>query len=314
MKTTIQTSLLFFTFLISSIALGQSPKEKNKKDMKFMKKFKNYIYIPSGTVPSIETSDSKVSIRAFRIYNCEITNDEWRFFIDGIKKDISKDSLDKLLPDTTLWTKTFSKMDGYEPMENYYYSHPAYAKYPVVNVSREQIEVFCQWVTNEINNSENNPYKKVRVRLPLEKEWEYAALGDLGNGVFPWGGPIQTRDSEGEVQANFLRIPQYNIKRDSISGELKLIPPADTKKSDRKTRVYLDRMTVNVLEFKPNGYGLYNMAGNVSEFVQEKGITKGGSYNDPAYYINIFKRQYHPENESAHPSRGFRILLEIVEY
>ncbi|MCB0477506.1 MAG: SUMF1/EgtB/PvdO family nonheme iron enzyme [Crocinitomicaceae bacterium] len=312
MKTKL-TALALSVFLCLSSTIGQTEidvKTKNKMHKEFTKNFSNYIYIPSGTIAESEYSEKKVALKKFRIYNAEITNDEWKYFITGISKDISKDSVLKLLPDTTLWTTYFP---SYGSTKDYYYSHPAYAKYPVTNVSREQIDVFCKWVTQEINKSEKCPYKEVKVRLPKEHEWMYAAGGMLTNAVFPWGS-TDVYDTEGKMKANFLPINQYNIKRDSLTGKLSFTEYPKRMIGDREHYKELVNMTVHVLEFKPNDYGLYNMAGNVAEFVEEEGITKGGSFDDPAYYLNIYKRQYYQAGKSAHPTRGFRILLEIIEY
>lgn len=141
----------------------------------------------------------------------------------------------------------------------------------------------------------NNDTRKVRMedgiflpryRLPTEAEWEYGALGLIGNTVFervterkiyPWNGHgVRNPEDkyQGELLANFKRGRGDNM---GVAG--KLNDNAD--------------ITAPVFSYVPNDYGLYNMAGNVSEWVSDvyRPLSAEDNSDFNSYRGNVFKTQ-----------------------
>jgi formylglycine-generating enzyme required for sulfatase activity len=233
-----------------------------------------------------------------------------------------------------VWRKALFYND---PYVEWYLRHPAYSNYPVVGVTHKQCESYCEWLTIKYNEKEKKKFKKVKFRLPTKHEW-YASASFIpsdkkskdGNKnsdnfisttkEFPWSGPY-IRNKEGKIMANFAVIDEGSVHReyDSVMTVY--------GKKDIRMRYVCDKgyesaiagsldaadITAPVNSYWPNEAGMYNLAGNVEEFVSEYGITKGGSWYDTGFYLRNCSIESYDSTDEASETRGFRFVMEVVE-
>ena len=271
----------------------------------------------------------RVTIPSFYMDETEVSNQDWLDYLHWISVTFPQDHelYYNALPDTLVWRRPLSYN---EPYVQNYLRHPAFQDYPVVGVSWDQAQDYCQWRTDRANefilqqkgilasakdnkgkapaapagqtpfntdmylngqyrgagidgkkmlpdlNAGNTTGKgksvrpvrledgilKQAYRLPTEAEWEYAALALAGNTqfenindgkIYPWNGlgvRSPKKATRGMILANFKRGEGDNA---GVGGYL-------NDKAD---------ITAPVRSYPPNDFGLYNMAGNVNEWVQD---------------------------------------------
>ena len=228
----------------------------------------------------------------------------------GKRKEFIRKEEVNVYPDTTVWIKDFAYSYN-EPMHNDYFWHQAYAEYPVVGVNWKQAKAFCAWRTLFKNSYVKKQKGRDLIntfRLPTEAEWEYAARGGIESGTYPWGGPY-ARNDRGCYLANFKPV------RGDYAADQALY-------------------TVEAQSYEPNDYNLYNMSGNVAEWTDSsydpaayeyvstmnpnvndlknmRKVTRGGSWKDVAYYLQVGTRDFEYA-DSARSYIGFRTLQDYM--
>ncbi len=280
----------------------------------------------------------RVTVASFYMDETEVSNVDWLEYLYWIRIKFPEDRqyYYEASPDTLVWRQPLSYN---EPYVNNYFRHPAYQDYPVVGVTWEQANTYCEWRTDRVNeeilrsrgyladyktlagsgkgkgaaaapastepfNTEiylNGQYKgegidgknmkkdlgpnavastgakgksgapvrtirledgvlKQPYRLPTEAEWEYAALALAGNTkyeniadgkIYAWNGlgvRSAGKKTQGMILANFKRGEGDNMGTGGFLND----------KAD---------VTAPVKSYLANDFGLYNMSGNVSEWV-----------------------------------------------
>lgn len=222
-----------------------------------------------------------VTIASFYMDETEVANIHWLEYLHFVKLDSGDAAYEEALPDTTVWARQLAYND---PYVDHYLRYPGFRYHPVVGVSWKQAMAYSEWRTSKVNhvlaleNGDDEVVAKAEAgeripletgvvlpnyRLPFEAEWQYAAQALIGtveldenqsnNRIYPWDGH-SLRNPYGRQMGDFLA----NFKRGrgdyaGIGGFL------------NDAAMITDWVYGNA----PNDFGLYNMAGNVSEWVYD---------------------------------------------
>jgi formylglycine-generating enzyme required for sulfatase activity len=206
----------------------------------------------------------RVYVDGFWMDKTEVTNEQFADFVKATgyvtvaeKTPLAEDFPGAPPENLVAGSVVFTPPNHSVPLDNHYqwwsyakganWRHPlgseselqGQGKYPVVHIAYEDAVSYCKWAGK---------------RLPTEAEWEFAARGGLSGKLYTWGDELKPG---GKWMANTYQgsFPNKEAPEDGFAG----ISP--------------------VAQFPPNGYGLYDIAGNAWEWVSD--------WYRPDYYIQL---------------------------
>lgn len=242
-----------------------------------------------------------VHVEAFAVGTTAVTNHEFATFVDatGYVTDAERHCWSfvfaGLLPDDLAPTRGVAAAPWWREVHGADWQHPEgphsrfdeRGDHPAVHVSHRDALAYCAWAG---------------VRLPTEREWEYAARGGLVQARYPWGDDLLVQDQH---MCNIWQgeFPTRNTQDDGWVG------------------------TAPARSFTPNGYGLFNVAGNVWEWCADPfdapstsdaaagvpRVIRGGSYLCHASYCNRYRVAARSANtpDSTTGNMGFRVASSL---
>jgi formylglycine-generating enzyme required for sulfatase activity len=196
----------------------------------------------------------RVYVDGFWMDKTEVSNEQFKKFVDATsyitiaERTPTKEEFPTAPPENLVAGSTvFTPTAGPVPLDNYYqwwryqkganWRHPDgpdtglkdKEKYPVVHIAYPDAVEYAKWAGK---------------RLPTEAEWEFAARGGLTGKLYAWGNEL---NPGGKWMANIYQ-GRFPVKDEGADGFAGIAP---------------------VAQFPPNGYGLYDTAGNVWEWCSD---------------------------------------------
>ncbi|SNT76248.1 formylglycine-generating enzyme family protein [Paracoccus seriniphilus] len=266
-----------------------------------------------STYPAdLDSPRRKVKLRPFLMSPFSVTNADYARFVEatGYRTVAEQEGwtfvFHLLLPDPSAWPESPPGLHWWRRVDGACWSAPegpgtdisGREDHPVTHVAWYDALAYCNWSG---------------LRLPTEAEWERAARGGLAKRKFPWGDEMKPG---GEFAMNTFQgeFPMRNTGEDGWIG------------------------TAPVDAFRPNGYGMYNMTGNVWEWVADlfgprppagrlpdfdpRGadsgyarVQRGGSYLCHASYCDRYHVHSRTRNDpdSSTGNCGFRVASDIPD-
>lgn len=228
-----------------------------------------------------------------------------------------------IYPHESVWSADFPNAQ-LSFMDANYFNNKLYQYNPVVGVTWKQARAYADWRGTQMRYLiKNNPHLKhfkLSFSLPTEAQWQYAAEAK--------------KDEDDTTQRSVLTTVNQKTGKEQLSLNFKQ-GEGDYSK-DGST------FTLPVTSYTPNAFGLYNMAGNVSEWtldafspsasqfvndlnpallydattkdgpLMRRKVVRGGSWKDNGDMLNTDTRSYE-DQDAAHSYIGFRCVMAGFE-
>jgi len=280
--------LLAALVLVSIFAFAPAKKAK--------KKIGKFVLIEA---PEIQADSTIQQLEDFYIFNTEVTNLDYAEFLADLKKN-NPEAYKIALYDSLQWNR-----NGINYSETYvqnYHNHPAYKKYPVINISKQAAEMYCVWLAARLKTGYlKDADFEFEVRLPTKAEWQYAASEGFYSFLYPWG-PQTLYDKKGMPRCTFNNMGAQNIYKNNATGEFEARYAAGQKSIHPMAPMASE-------SYEANGFDLYDVCGNVAEMISDEDLALGGHWNSAGGDVQIKSEM--PYDGAPSSFVGFRPVLVI---
>lgn len=247
----------------------------------------------------IRYNATELEIPPFEISRYEVTKEEYRLFANTFEEN-HQNRISYVLNTISLSTPRVSKdnnIDWSFDQEGLMSNNKLALEYPVAFVSWDEAKAYCEWLSNQ--DSEYD------YRLPFSYEWDYVASNAMRN-KYPWDNEILGKEIADHANlADISRDVKFEAK---IKGE------------QLKAELWNDESPFlsKVGMYKPNSMGMYDMGGNVAEWLENTSrnkknnkLIRGGSYftnSKSAKIYNSDEKYSHWPSDRRHHAIGFRLV------
>jgi sulfatase modifying factor 1 len=250
----------------------------------------------------------------------------YRFYyvrMDGVKNNEYVMDTVGVYPHEAVWSADFPNAQ-LSFMDANYFTNKVYQYNPVVGVTWKQSRAYADWRGTQmrflIKNNPNLKNFKLSFSLPTEAQWQFAAEAK--------------QNPDDTTQRSVLTTVDEKTGKEQLSLNFK--QGEGDYSADGST------FTLPVTSYTPNAFGLYNMAGNVSEWtldafspsasqfvndlnpallydatnkdgpLMRRKVVRGGSWKDSGDMLNTDTRNYE-DQDAAHSYIGFRCVMAAFE-
>jgi len=215
----------------------------------------------------------------------EISVKDWNEYQYWLKDSFGENSIQFKAsePNKTVWKDTLGLS-----LRKLYFDHPAYLNHPIVGVTKEQAESYCQWRTDRVNEyifykvTKNKPHPDSVYKIPSYYIYKLPSIQEF-----------ETAASFGNKKSTDKKIEKGKIMPGNFAQSRDLLM--------QEAVTY----TTSVWRFTPNRKKFYNLYGNVTEMTSTKGKAFGGSFRTNYFLVNP---QYLEDYNYISNTLGFRCV------
>jgi hypothetical protein len=269
-------------------------------------------------------------VHPFVMSSFPVTNLQYKVFLADLFREGKMEDMKRCLPKSEVW-----KEYNCNTLAKNYFDDETYNDFPVVNITKEAMLMFCKWFEKEMNEELNGPKKKIKtggkfgdapkkqiiVNLPYDYQWIYAA--DAYYALIPDCGGYNTiyDPSEGMVDKDFFKhTSQLNrwdkkklTKMDKLNDENRFgMTEAEMLNIFKEALAFKDKKSSKTeTSSYPGKMENCCLAGHVGELIllRDGGtMVRGCCWKDKAQYdemVSVYKKL------GASPFVGFRVAFIV---